>query len=110
MELQYGATVGLQQHGPCGTEKPKESMHKTPKAPKTTAGDPPKDMHYYVQKLADSLVLMDSAEVGKVPEGEATEREEVERDLTMGTAVGLSETLTAKLEEGREKRRLHSRP
>lgn len=57
-------------------------------------------MCYYAQKLAGPLFLMEMAEVGKVPEGEAAEREEMEGELTMVTDTDLSVTKAAETEEG----------
>lgn len=66
-------------------------MSKPSKTPKTTAGDQPRDMRYYAQKLSGLADLADAAELEALVEGEDTVQEEVEMELAQAAITAQSE-------------------
>lgn len=79
----------IQQRGLRGTEK--DTVSKPSKTPKTTAGDQPRDMRYYAQKLSGLADLADAAELEALVEGEDTVQEEVEMELAQAAITAQSE-------------------
>lgn len=99
MEQQHGAATALPQRGPRGTEKSKETVSKPPKTPKANAGDPPRGMRYYAQKLSGPPDPLESQEVEDVAKGEATEQEEVEGNLALDAITDQPEPPAERIEE-----------
>lgn len=73
-KIQHGAAAALQQRGSSGADK--DAVSEPPKTPKAAAGDQPRDMRFYTQKLSGL-----AAEPEDLPEGKETLQEEVEGDL-----------------------------